>query len=62
MTIREQIKLAKKAIDKKWDYEKLMYSDEMNGEKDFLNDVWDYVEESEKIGVLNFFIKYKDSL
>lgn len=54
----EMIKIAKVAIDKKLDYETLMYSDYMYGKEDLIDEVYDYVIECEEIGTTAFYKKY----
>lgn len=60
MEKQELINKASYAIMKGYDYEKFMYSDEMYGQEEFMDDVWEYVEECEEIGRVAFREKYKD--
>lgn len=58
----DMIWLASKAVAKKWDFETLKYSDDLYT-KDYLSiadEVWEYVEECEKIGTTAFYEKYKE--
>lgn len=50
--------IAKKAIEKRWDFETLTYCDDMHGNEQFADDVWELVEECDKIGRNAFYIKY----
>lgn len=52
--------IASKAADKGWDKEKLYYSDDMHGQEQLTDDVWEYVIEYRKIGSVQFNIKYKE--
>lgn len=56
------IKLAKRAISKRWDFETLKYGDDLYGKESFADDVWDYVIECEKIGSVAFDEKYAAEL
>lgn len=55
------LKIAKKAISKRWDFETLKYSDDLYGKEEFADDVWAYVEECDEIGQAAFFAKYPDA-
>lgn len=46
------------AIGKKMDYETLKYSDYLYGKESEIDNVWEYVEECEKIGTEAFKAKY----
>ncbi len=59
MNTAEQIWAASVAIGKRMDYEQLKYSDYMYGNEDKTEDVWEYIEECEKIGREAFKEKYK---
>lgn len=61
MTEKEKINIAKIAIDKKYDFEELYYSDYMRGKEELTDDVWEYVIECEEIGTFVFFSKYRDT-
>lgn len=56
----ELIYLATKAVGKGYDYEKMIYSDDLYGKEKHTDEVWEYVEELETIGSLAFREKYKD--
>jgi hypothetical protein len=57
----EMIKIAKKAIDKKWDYEQLKYSDDLYGREYLADDVWAFVEECGQMGMVAFLKQYPKS-
>ena len=40
MTKNELIQLAKRAVDKRWDYEQLKYGDNLYGKESLVDDVW----------------------
>ena len=52
--------IASKAADKGWDLETLEYSDDMSDNRNFTEDVWEYVEEYKEIGSVQFNQKYKE--
>ena len=54
----EMIRIAKIAIDKRMDYEKLRYSDYMYGKENMTDEVWAFVEECDAIGAVAFYEKY----
>ena len=58
MTEDEMIRIAKRAIDKRWDFEALKYGDDMYGRESFADEVWNLVEECEQIGTIAFYEKY----
>lgn len=58
MTNEEIIRIAKTAIRKKWDFEQMKYSDDMYGREYKADDVWELVEECERIGTVEFQKKY----
>ncbi len=60
MEEKEMIWIAKIAIDKKMDYETLMYSDYLYGKEEMVDDVWEFVSECESIGTVAFYEKYPD--
>jgi hypothetical protein len=60
LTKEELIYKATYAMAKDQDYEKFMYSDEMYGHEDEIDEVWEYVEECEEIGTIAFKEKYKE--
>jgi hypothetical protein len=62
MERRELIKLAKRASDKKWDFEQLKYGDDLYGKEGFADDVWVFVEERDAIGSIAFDAKYASEL
>lgn len=59
MEEKDKVFIASIAIEKKWDFETLKYSDYMYGRESFTGEVWDYVEECESIGTAAFKEKYK---
>jgi len=59
MNDKEIIRIAKTAIDKKWDFDTLYYGDDLNGKEQFAESVWKYVVECEEIGTIAFNEKYK---
>lgn len=61
MTQDEMVRLAKLAIEKHYDYEKLKYSDYLYGKEDLADEVWDFVEECQAIGMTAFEAKYAAS-
>lgn len=56
----EMIWIATVAIGKNMDYEKLKYSDYMYDKENESSNVWEYVEECNRIGTLAFKEKYKN--
>ena len=44
----DMIWVASKALAKNIDYESLMYSDDLYGTEDFIDEVWDYVLEGKE--------------
>lgn len=56
----ELIKKASYAIMKGYDYEKMMYCDVMYGKESFIDEVWEFVEEAQEIGLIAFREKYKE--
>ena len=54
------IKIAKKAILKRWDFDQLKYGDDMYGNEGFADNVWELVEECESTGWNEFIKKYPD--
>jgi hypothetical protein len=56
----ELIYMATIAYAKKYDYEKMMYSDYMYGKTDHMDELWEYVEELQDYGLIAFHKKYKD--
>lgn len=56
----EMIKIAKKAIEKRMDYETLEYSDYLYGKEDMADEIWEFVTECEEIGTIAFYEKYPD--
>ncbi len=57
----EMIKIASMAIEKGLSYENLYYCDDMYGNEDLTDDVWEYVVESMEIGTTAFKEKYKEA-
>lgn len=60
MEKKDMLWLASKAVAKNWDFEKLKYSDDLYDKEHLADDVWEYVEEAEEIGMIAFREKYKD--
>ena len=56
----ELIYLATIVDAKDYDYEKMMYSDYMYGKTEYIDDVFEYVEELQDYGRIAFYEKYKD--
>ena len=52
------LRLAKKAIEKGWNFEQLKYGDDLYGKECFADDVWEFVEECGRIGTVAFNVKY----
>jgi hypothetical protein len=50
----ELFKLASYALMKGYDYETMHYCDEMCGKGEFMDDVWDIVNEAEERGLMWF--------
>lgn len=62
MNKAELVKLAKRACEKRWDYEQLKYGDDLYGKESLVDDVWAFVEERVKIGSDAFDAKYAQEL
>ena len=60
MDKREQIRIAKRAITKRWGFEALKYGDDLYGREHFADEIWALVEECDEIGRAAFFAKYQD--
>ena len=60
MTEEEKIYLASKFAEKGTDYEKAMYGDDLYGQEDQIDDIWEYVTEYKEIGSIQFREKYKE--
>lgn len=58
MNEQEKIRIAKRAIEKRWSYDDLHYGDDLNGREEYADDVWGYVTECEEIGTIAFNEKY----
>lgn len=58
MTQIEMARLAKRAIEKRWDFEELKYGDDLYGKEDLVDEVWEFVEECQAIGMTAFEAKY----
>lgn len=61
MTHDEMVRIAKRAINKRWDFETLKYGDDMYGKESLAEEVWELVEECEQIGTIAFYKKYPDA-
>ena len=62
MKFDEQVRLALKAIEKKWNFEQLKYGDDLYGKEHNADEVWDLVEECEAIGTVAFRQKYSEQI
>lgn len=60
MNKKEVIRIACIAINKRLDYEELMYSDYMSNKTKYIDEVWKYVTEASEIGLKAFRQKYKE--
>ncbi len=56
------VKLAKRATEKRWDFEQLKYGDDLYGKESLAHDVWEFVEERNRIGSDAFDAKYAKEL
>ena len=54
----QKIKLARKAVDKGWDFETLKYSDYLYGKENDAESVWEYVKLCKSIGTVAFDARY----
>lgn len=54
----ELVNLARRAINKHWDFETLKYGDDLYGKEHLADAVWDFVEECQAIGRTAFDKKY----
>jgi hypothetical protein len=61
MEQQEMLRIAKRAIEKKWDFETMKYGDDLYGKEKFADEVWSFVEECEEIGRAAFWAKYPDA-
>lgn len=59
MTKERMIWIATWAWNKHLDYETTKYSDYLNGKEEFIDQVWEYVEELNNYGKIVFYEKYK---
>ena len=55
------IRLAKRAIDKRWAFEMLKYSNDLYDQEQYVEEVWAFVVECEEIGRKAFYEKYPDA-
>jgi hypothetical protein len=62
MTNAFLVKLAKRTGEKRWDFETLKYGDDLYGKETLADDVWELVEERERIGSIAFDEKYAAEL
>jgi hypothetical protein len=60
MGLKEKLWIASIAIGKHYDFEQLKYSDYLYGKESMADEVWDFVEECEDIGITKFKEKYKE--
>jgi hypothetical protein len=58
MNQQEMIRIARRAVDKGWNFETLKYGDDMYGKESLADDVWKYAEECKRIGIDAFDAKY----
>lgn len=59
MTEKQKIDIAKTAMDNNMAVEDLRYSELMYGKEELTDDIWDYVEECQRIGSYRFYEKYQ---
>ena len=57
----EMARLAKRAVEKRWDFEQLKYGDDLYGKEDCAEAVWNFVEECQEIGMTAFVKKYLEA-
>jgi hypothetical protein len=62
MDKKEMIQIARRAIDKRMDYETLRYSDYMYGKENLTEEVWEYVIEAEEQSMNWFMETYAEYL
>jgi hypothetical protein len=60
METSEMIYLASKFAEKGLDFETCMYCDDLYGQEDEIDPIWEYVIEYKEIGSIAFKEKYKD--
>ena len=60
MNRQESVQIARVAIAKRWDFETIKYSDELYGREYEAEDVWEYVEQHDRIGSIAFDNIYGD--
>lgn len=58
----ELIYAATAAVEKGYDYEKMMNSDYMSEDRGAIDEVWEYVEEIQDYGMIAFKEKYKEHI
>ena len=56
----EMVRLAKRAIEKRWSFEQLKYGDDLYGKEHLADEVWDFVEECQAIGMTAFDAMYPE--
>ena len=60
MNQKEMIRIAKRAIDKRWNFETLEYSDDLYENKEYAEKIGEFVEECGNIGKIAFYEKYPE--
>lgn len=60
MTEEEKIYLASKCFSKGWDFETLMYGDDLYGKESFASEIWEIVEEIKEKGRKAFYEEYSE--
>jgi hypothetical protein len=58
MKVEEKIYLASKFAEKGWDYETCYYGDDLYGQEEEIDEIWEYVLEFKEIGRKQFKEKY----
>jgi len=60
MELKDKIYIASKYAEKGYGYEDLYYGDDMNGQEELTEEVWDYVVEYKELGSIGFKEKYNE--
>jgi len=58
MELSEKVRIAKRAIEKRMDYETLYYCDDLYGHEKDADEIWPLVEEHTEMGRVEFDKKY----
>ena len=61
MEQQEMIRIAKRAINKRMDFETMENGDDLYGKEKFADEVWSFVVECDEIGRVAFWAKYPDA-